>query len=118
MLCEQEPSVDPCWLQNKRARKFKFRKNDGIIIGGISSVSWILLPDICFENFGIGLGFLHAKVAFGKEKTTFTYPGQQICWSGNWLAFHYFFHLVKMLKCFSLFSGNLGIIFYLFIFLF
>ena len=33
MLCEQESSVDPGWLQNRRARKFKFRKMADIDIG-------------------------------------------------------------------------------------
>jgi len=54
MLYEQESSVDPGWLQNKRARKFKFRKNVGHRYWESSSGCWILSPKICFENVGIG----------------------------------------------------------------
>ena len=95
----------------------KLRKNGGDLYWESSSGYWVLSHNIYFGNSGIGLAFLPKKTAFGKEETTCTYPSQQICWSGNWPASHYFFHLVKMLKCVSISSGKVVNIFHLFIFL-
>ena len=88
---------------------------------------WILSPNICFENFGIGMAFLHEKTMFGKEKNNLDVSNSMLGsellsitagWSGNWPASHYFIHLVKMLICFSISSGKVVIIFDLFVFLF
>jgi len=118
MLCEKESSVDPGWLQKKRARKLTFRKNGGHWYWESSSGCCDFFAKYFIWKLWHWLRSLHEKTAFRKEETAFTYPSQQICWFGNWPASHYFYHLIKMLNCFWTSSGKVVNIFHLFIFWF